>query len=329
LPEYNKILIIRLSSLGDVILTTPIIKEIKEKYPEAEIDFLIKPQYTEAVKSNIYLKNVYEWDKTKNSDAIIQSLLKNKYEWIIDLQNNFRSRSIISKLKPKEVTRFNKPTIKKFLLVNFKWNRFKEIKSIPQMYAESIPNFEFNNSTPELFIPDDIISSVKPGIKCIGFAPGSKHFTKKWPEEYYIEIGKKLSSDGYTIFLLGGTDDKELCKKISDEVPNSIDLSTENDLLQIGKDMQQCEFVLCNDSGLMHTAVAAGVPVVAIFGSTVREFGFYPYSNKSMVFENTGLKCRPCSHIGKSKCPKKHFKCMLELTPELVYNELLKFKKSL
>lgn len=312
-----------------MLLTTPIAKELKEKYPGAEIDFLVKPQYAEAVKTNIFLNNIYEWDKTKNSDLIIQTLAKNKYNWVIDLQNNFRSRSVTSKLKTKEVTRFKKPTIKKFLLVNFKWNRFKEIKSIPQMYAESISELDFKNSTPQLFIPDEIIASVKPGIQFAGFAPGSKHFTKMWPEEYYIEIGKKLSKDGYTILLFGGTDDRELCKKMSDTIPNSIDLSTKNNLIQIGKDMQRCEFILCNDSGLMHTAVSVGTPVAAIFGSTVREFGFFPYSKNSKVIENEGLKCRPCSHIGLSKCPKKHFKCMLELTPELVYKEIIKLQKSL
>lgn len=325
--DYKKILIIRLSSLGDVLLTTPVIKELAEKFPETEIDFLVKPQFADAVKSNKHLRKVYELDKSKNFNAILGSLVKNKYNLVIDLQNNFRSRAITSKLGVK-VYRFKKPTIKKFLLVNFKWNRYKEIKTIPQMYAESIPELEFNHSLPELYIPDEIITSVKSGIKFVGFAPGSKHFTKMWPEEFYIDLGKRLSDDGFTILLFGGKDDKELCKNLHDEIPNSINLATEDNLLQIARDMKECSFIVCNDSGLMHTAVSVGTPVVAIFGSTVREFGFYPYSNNSIIIENTDLSCRPCSHIGKDHCPKKHFKCMLELTPNLVYEELKRFQET-
>lgn len=326
--DYKKILIIRLSSLGDVLLTTPVIKELAEKFPEMEIDFLVKPQFADAVRSNNYLHKVYELDKSKNISVILGSLVKNKYNLVIDLQNNFRSRAITSKLGVK-VYRFKKPTIKKFLLVNFKWNRYKEIKTIPQMYAESIPGLNFNNSIPEIHIPDEIKSSVKHGIKFVGFAPGSKHFTKMWPEEFYVDLGKKLNNDGFSILLFGGKDDKELCKKLHDEIPNSINLGTEDNLLQIARDMKECSFVVCNDSGLMHTAVSVGTPVAAIFGSTVREFGFYPYSNNSVIIENTDLNCRPCSHIGKDHCPKKHFKCMLELTPNLVYDKLKRFQETI
>ena len=93
----------------------------------------------------------------------------------------------------------------------------------------------------------------------------------------------------------------------------------------MARDFKECAALVCNDSGLMHTAVAVDIPVIALFGSTVKEFGFYPYSNKSMVIENSELTCRPCSHIGKDKCPKKHFKCLLELSPELVFNKSLNF----
>jgi ADP-heptose:LPS heptosyltransferase len=86
--------------------------------------------------------------------------------------------------------------------------------------------------------------------------------------------------------------------------------------------MKKCKAVICNDSGLMHTACAVGTPVLTFFGSTVKEFGFTPYRNKNLILENNSLSCRPCSHIGRDKCPKNHFKCMKELTPEIVFNKL-------
>lgn len=316
-------MIIRLSSLGDVLLTTPVISALHQKYPDSQIDFLVKPQFVDAVKTNPILNHIHEFDKSKNYDVLIKSLQKNKYDLVIDLQNNFRSRKICSKLSAK-VYRFKKPTLKKFLFVNFKWNLYKKVKSIPQMYFESIPELEFTFQKPSLFVPEEVISSIKPG-KYIGFAPGSKHFTKMWPIEYFNELGKLVSAKGYTILLFGGSDDKEICHNLKQEIPGAIDLSTENDLIQIARDMKQCKLIVCNDSGLMHTAVSVDVPVIAIFGSTVKEFGFAPYSENSLVIENEELKCRPCSHIGKDKCPKSHFKCLLELTPELVYNKIEKF----
>lgn len=311
-----------------MILTTPVLKLLKEKYPNAPIDYLVNRNYSDAVNNNPNLTKIFEYDKNKNQQTLINSLKRERYDVIFDLQNNFKSRAIVPKLSG-EVFRFKKPTLKKFLLVKFKWNRFKELSTIPQMYADSIPQIEFNGGLPELHIPDKKPSSVKPQNNFIGFAPGAKHFTKMWPAENFVALGKKLIDAGYTILLLGGKADKEICSKIHNELKNSIDLSTNNDLHQIARDMKECKLVVCNDSGLMHTAQAVDVPLVTIFGSTVKEFGFFPYSENSLIIENEGLKCRPCSHIGKSKCPKKHFKCMLELTPELVHNKINDFIKNL
>ena len=322
--KIEKVLIIRFSSLGDVLLTTPIIRALKRKYKEAHIDFLIKGNYSEAIKNNPLLNRIYEYDKEKNTSIILDEILRTGYDYVVDLQNNFRSRSISSKIKTKTF-RFNKPTIKKFLLVKFKWNLFKKIKSIPEMYSESVPDLVLDDNPAQLFIPEEVVPSVKPDKSFIGFAPGSKHFTKMYPPEYFIELGKVLSAEGYTILLFGGQDDREICKQIHDSIPDSINLSTENDLYQVARDMQECKLIVCNDSGLMHTATSVNVPVVTIFGSTLKEFGFFPYKSKSIVIENDNLSCRPCSHIGRSSCPKGHFKCMLELKPELVAEKIQSF----
>ncbi len=328
MKQYNKILVVRFSSLGDVLLTTPLLKELKKVYPNAEIDFLVKQQFIQAVETNKNLNRIYELTQNKNNKILIQTLRKNKYDLVVDLQNNFRSRSLTSKLGVMCV-RFKKPTLKKFLLVRFKWNLFREIKSIPEMYFETIPKLSFNDQLPELHLSDEIIPSVKSGERYIGFTPGSKHFTKMYPFEYYIELGKRFNEEGYTILLFGGSADKEICHKLHSSIPNSIDLSTEDDLLQIARDMKECRLIISNDSGLMHAAVAVNAPVAVICGSTVKEFGFFPYSTKSLIIENTELKCRPCSHIGRNNCPQKHFKCMLELAPDIIFTEIKEFMYSL
>jgi heptosyltransferase-2 len=146
-----------------------------------------------------------------------------------------------------------------------------------------------------------------------------------WPKEYYIELGKKLIEDGFKIVLFGGKDDKEICDEISSNISKCINLCNDNNILQTAADMKMCKTIICNDSGLMHAACAVKVPVIAIFGSTVKEFGFSPYRSKNLILENKSLTCRPCSHIGRSSCPKHHFKCMNEITPQLVYDSLTRF----
>jgi len=113
-----------------------------------------------------------------------------------------------------------------------------------------------------------------------------------------------------------------LCKNISGQINNSLNLCNEDDLLQTAANMKMCRLIFCNDSGLMHLAAAVKIPLIAIFGSTVKEFGFFPYRSKSIVLENKNLKCRPCTHIGRKSCPKKHFKCLKEITPESAFSKL-------
>ena len=107
-----------------------------------------------------------------------------------------------------------------------------------------------------------------------------------------------------------------------EQQPGVTNLCNDNDLLKTVSEMKKCKMIICNDSGLMHAATAVSIPVAAIFGSTVKELGFTPYRSSHLLIENKGIHCRPCSHIGKDKCPKRHFKCMLDLTPELVYNKI-------
>ena len=193
---------------------------------------------------------------------------------------------------------------------------------VPERYASTLENFKLDEKGPEL-ITDKLANSVILDIEnLVGICPGSKHFTKMWPEENYIQLGKLLERNGYTAVLFGGKDDKQICRRIVSNLTSAINLSNDNDILQTAADMKMCEVIYCNDSGLMHTATAVNVPVIAFFGSTVREFGFAPYNSVNIILENNSLSCRPCTHIGRSSCPKKHFKCMKEISVELAFTQL-------
>ncbi len=324
----KNILIIRLSSLGDILLTTPLLRTLKSKFQNIKIDFVVKKQYQDVLKLNPHISNLYLYErKNGKSESLISDLRERGYDAVIDLQNNFRSLQIKRALSTKSFI-FNKRSLDKFLLVNFKINRLADAPQIPFRYALSVPGLELDDSGLELHTDNNCSTSLEGRHKLIGFAPGSRHFTKMWPENYYESLGNKLRQDGYEIALFGGNEDISVCSEISRQIPGSINVCNEDDLLQTAADMKKCMAVVCNDSGMMHTACAVNVPVLSFFGSTVKEFGFTPYKNRNLILENNSLTCRPCSHIGRERCPKGHFRCMLEINPEKAYEVLMTLLKS-
>lgn len=325
LSKLKKILIIRLSSLGDILLTTPFIRSIKNQFPEIKIDFILRKEYSDALKLNPYLNKVFTYSRIeKDNLQTFEEIKKSGYDLVIDLQNNLRSKKIISLIKSQSVS-FSKNGLHKFLLVNFKINKLKDAPQIPIRYAKTILNFKLDEKGIDLIIDRKSadISSDKNNL--IGFCPGARHFTKRWPKEYFIELGKLFSKKGYQVVLFGGRSDKGLCKGLAAEIPTAIDLSNDDNLLQTFADMKLCRAIICNDSGLMHVASAANTNIIAIFGSTVKEFGFTPYNCRNLILENNSLSCRPCSHIGKDHCPKKHFDCMKLIKPAFVFEKVISF----
>lgn len=318
--RIKKILIIRLGSFGDILLTTPLIRSIKRLNPEIQIDFVMKEEFFELLQKNPYLNNIYKYQRLKSKKQILLNVLaRHNYELVIDLQNNLRSREIIRPLHC-QILRFKKNNLKKFLLVHFKINKLKDAPQIPLRYAEAA-GIKLDSEGLDFFtdkLPD---SKLIPGEKYIGLCPGAKHFTKRWPKEYYIQLGKKLESAGYKVVLFGGQDEIAIIEDIGKNLDSAVILCCES-FLQTGANMKMCKVIYTNDSGTMHLASALKIPLIAFFGSTVREFGFFPYKAKSVQLENNNLSCRPCTHIGRKSCPKLHFKCMNEIKPDIAFNSL-------
>lgn len=290
-----------------------------------KIDMLIREEYADVIKLNPYLNSKLFFKKDdQDYNKLINQLRDNRYELAIDLQNNLRSKKVASSLNIKTV-KFDKRSFDKFLLVNFKLNRLKEAPPITVRYAGTIQNLKLDEIGIDLFTDKSANSELSGKNNLIGFCPGARHFTKRWPTECFVELGNKLTQNGYRIVLFGGKIDKEICSELAAKIRGSINLSNDDDLLQTAADMKLCKAVVCNDSGLMHTASATGTKVIAIFGSTVKEFGFTPFNCDHLILENNLLTCRPCSHIGRNDCPKKHFECMKLIKPEFAFEQLKSF----
>lgn len=317
----HKILILRLSSLGDILLTTPVIRALRRKYPDSHIDFCVKTAFLDSLRHNPWIDNIIPYSAEEHA-SVKSQIRNNRYSVIIDLHNNLRTRRLLSGISGSIIYRFKKPFIKKFLLVKAKINLLKNEPPIPHRYAGCVPGLELDNEGLSLFIPENTIALRNGGKEFIGICPGAKHFTKRWPVGHFISLSNILLENNYTPVLFGGKDDIAICSEIEKKSPGCINLCNDNNLYETAASMKLCKAVVCNDSGLMHTASAMGVPVVAIFGSTVKEFGFAPYNCKSIILENNSLSCRPCTHIGRETCPKGHLRCLNDVHPTAAYSAL-------
>ncbi|MBI5021226.1 MAG: lipopolysaccharide heptosyltransferase II [Ignavibacteriales bacterium] len=340
----QKILIIRLSSLGDVILTSPVVRCLRKTFPSAQIDFLIKSEYADLYRFNPNISSLIELKSADPDElkSLKQKITRTRYDIIIDLHNSLRSRYIRFLSMSRYTRVINKKILKRLLLVKFGVNLFGDNESVVDRYFKTVEKFGVINDIQglEIFIPDEVREITKTLAEQLnlsryqnifGFVPSAKHFTKRWLPERFVELGIRLSRDYKSkILIFGGKDEQEYCDDISQMIDSrsganvSDNLAGKLNLLETAATLDYCNLIITNDSGLMHLATARKKKVVAIFGSTVKHLGFAPSGTESSVVEAVSVKCRPCSHIGRSECPKKHFNCMKKITVEMMISEVHK-----
>ncbi len=305
--KKTKFLVLRFSSIGDIVLTTPVIRCIKTQYPDSEVHFATKKQFKVLVENNPYIDKYYLLEKTLN--PFIKTLQSEDYDYVIDLHNNLRTSIIKLRLGKKSFS-FDKLNFKKWLLVNLKINQMPDVHIVDR-YLETVKSLGIKNDLKGLdyFIPEK--DKVHINESYVAFAIGGQHFTKKLPTNRIVEVCKKVNGK---IMLLGGKEDspaaEEIEKALGDKIINACG---KYNLNQSASLVQQAEYIITHDTGLMHIASALKKKVISIWGNTVPEFGMYPYLTEFKIIENKELSCRPCSKIGYTKCPKGHFKCMNEL----------------
>lgn len=325
--ESESILVIRLSSLGDILLTAPALRALRSRFPTARIDFLTSQPYTELVKALPGVDCVLEFDKSggfKNLFRYQARLFRNRYSVLVDLQNSFRSAFWRTFSFPAIWSKSRRYRWRRFLLIHLRKNFYGGVLPIPQRYLAALESLGCKDDGRglELNIPDDITSGIQERLQSLGIfrekaivlCPGARHATKRWPSEKWVDLTRALLERDFQIVFLGGAEDKALIKSIEKEIWENRTYSfIELPLLDVAALTKSCRCFVSNDSGLMHMATAVRTPVVAIFGPTVEEFGFFPFRAVSKVIQKD-LSCRPCSAMGTEKCPKVHFQCMLDIS---------------
>ncbi len=313
----KKILIVRFSSIGDIVLTTPVIRCAKQQLEGAEIHFVTKEAFKDTLINN---SNIDKLITFKNDvDEVYTELKRENYDVIIDLHKNLRSLRLKQFLRTKSYS-FDKLNFKKFLAVNFKLRNRLPSKHIVERYFEAIANIGVKSDGKGL----DYFLNEKDKVNCselffkliptkfIALVVGGSYFTKQIPLNKLKEICKNSKSP---IVLMGGKSDKIIADELLKSFPNLINTCGNFSLNQSASIISQAEWVITSDTGLMHIAAAFSKKIISVWGNTIPEFGMGPYlpNAENRIIEIKDLNCRPCSKLGYKKCPKGHFKCMNEI----------------
>jgi len=326
--EYKKILLIQTAFIGDVILITPLIRAIKEIYPDSLLDVMVIPQTADILENNPSINELVIFDKRKNKFISFVNTLriikKKKYDIAFSPHSSMTTALLMYLSKIPTRVGFDRWQAKNLLThkVPHPGGKHKTEKNLHLLSLFSDNKFSIQT---ELFPSEKmfkkasaLLSDLKMNTrKLIAVAPGSVWFTKKWPQEYYKILVKQLSENGYGIVFIGSPDERKICEEISPE-KNSINLAGELSLLESAAVIEKCDLMICNDSGALHLANAVKTDVIAFFGPTVKSIGYYPFRDNDYVFE-IDIDCRPCSSHGGNKCPLEHFDCMSLIKPDSVF----------
>jgi ADP-heptose:LPS heptosyltransferase len=314
-----KFLIIRFSSIGDIVLTTPVIRCLKQQVKDSELHFLVKENFFPVVQHNPYIDKIHTLSHSWK--LMMENLETENFDTIIDLHHNLRTLRIKRALRKRSFS-FHKLNIEKYIYTNTKINFLPKLHIVDR-YMKTVNSFGVQNdgmgldyfiSKEEAVPVKDIPTSHQAGyIACV---IGGAHFTKKFPVHKWKEFCTKIQ---HPVILLGGPEDGKNGNEIMAVDPVKIYNACGKFSLNESADLvRRSKLVITNDTGLMHIAAAYKKPIISLWGNTVPAFGMEPYYGNAAIpntqFQITNLHCRPCSKIGYDKCPKGHFRCMEDIS---------------
>lgn len=293
------------------MLTSPVVRALGKRFPEADIRFVTKPQFAELVEYNPHLNGAFYLNDSLNDLAI--ELKEFRPDLVVDLHHNLRTR-ILRTLVGGEWRSFHKLNVEKWLKVNLNVDRLPNTHIVDR-YLETVKGFGVVNDGQGLdfYFPNDFQTpeiSAELNTGFVAVVVGAKFKTKQLPEHKLVELCNIISKP---ILLIGGPEDQALGESISAKSEGVvINGCGKFSLLESAWMIKQSELVITHDTGMMHIAAAFKKKVVSVWGNTIPAFGMYPYlpDKSSFISQVEGLSCRPCSKIGFDKCPKGHFQCM-------------------
>ncbi|MEP6573583.1 MAG: lipopolysaccharide heptosyltransferase II [Gemmatimonadota bacterium] len=323
-----RILAVRFSSIGDILLTTPLLRTLRHRHPAAEIVALTKRIYAPLLSDNPHLSRLLVLEPGASLAGLAATMRAGRFTHILDLHGNLRTAAL-RLLAPGPWRGYSKHRLARAILIRTKRNTYADSLPVAERYFEAAAGLDVHpdGGPPELHLAPAAGSmadrwllekGLHPGEPLVALAPGAAHATKRWPAPEWAALARQLSASGMRPVLVGGPGDVALASTIASQSGIGIvNAAGAFDLQGTGALIRRTQGLVSGDTGVMHMATAVGTPVVALFGPTVKEFGFLPYNGKSWVVQRD-LDCRPCSAMGSERCPLGHHHCMRQITVEAV-----------
>ncbi len=333
----DKILVIRFSSLGDLVLLVPTLIGLKKAIPEARIDFLTKKRYAELFEGATFIDRLLTIESGKISELLFlaRDLSDENYDIVIDAHGVIRSKILYAMLRAKKKISIRKSELAKFMLITARIRTHGNTEYQIERYSKILERLGItagDTYSSRLPLPAEarekarrlIAERFGSNVCLVAFAPGARWETKRWPRESFARLIEGVANAGFATALIGGSEDRELCSSIAGFCPaKPIDLCGKLSVLESAAFLERCSALATNDSAPLHLAESVGTPVIAFFGPNVREFGYFPRLPESIALEKR-LSCRPCSRNGSKPCPLGTKECLSSISVEEALEATLK-----
>ncbi len=323
-----RVLLIRFSSIGDVLLTTPLVRALRAQLPGARLAFLTKRAFVPLVSEHPALDDVIALDPGTALSRLARRLREEHFTHVLDLHGSLRTRAL-RLLLPARWRGYRHHRAAREILIRTHRDVYPHHLPVPERYFHAARDFGIapDGGPPEFHLDETAEATALGWLADRGLgrsrplaalAPGAAHGTKRWPRAHWAAVIPMLVARGWDCVLLGGPADRALAEGLAVEAGEHVASAAGRFALQeTGAAIREARFLVSGDTGVMHMATAVGTPVVALFGPTVRQFGFYPYQAPHEVLEQS-LACRPCTAWGGERCPLGHHRCLVDTTPAAV-----------
>ena len=317
-----RILAIRFSSIGDILLTTPLLRAVRARHPEAYLAFLTKEPFVPLLADNPRLNEVLGLGRDESLSQLARRLRSRNLTHILDLHGSLRTRGL-RLLVPARWSGYRKHPLAREILIRTKRNVYPRDLPVPERYFDAARELSVqpDGEPPEFFLNETAKAEADAwlgtGLHDVGplvaVAPGAAHNTKRWPVEYWQELVTRMTARGFNVVVVGGPDDRAVAEAVAGAGgARAVNAAGSFGLQGTGAMIARSRLLVSGDTGVMHMATGVNTPVIALFGPTVRPFGFFPYSRRAVVLERD-LNCRPCTAWGTERCPLGHHRCLREI----------------
>jgi lipopolysaccharide heptosyltransferase II len=331
LTPAESVLVLRFSAVGDVVLTSPAIDALRRAWPKTRIVYAVKARLAHLVRANPNIDEVLTLDPGEGPFSFARKLRAARCETVLDLHNKIRSKILRALLPSRRTVVWHKRDFKDTLPVKLALRPYHSSMLFSDRYhaaVEELVGARVPRGELRYFLgPDDLANAdkallaagVSPGVPILGLSPGANWQTKRWPVDRFAALARRALQTGMQVVVQGSRDEADLSRFIAEQAPGAIDLAGKLDLPALGGFIARCSAFVANDSGPMHIARGLGVPTLAMFGST--DPAMFEFTGHRALF--AGVECSPCSFFGRSRCPRGHFRCMLDLDEEQAWNGLV------